>query len=202
MQKHILNKAKIGMLMSSLISMNLQAEFTLDDAFQEMSRAVGKIQKKFKKVHNSMNSGMQTVMQSAFSTKGNILDAKVNDADVLITVNMEFEKDSIKAVVHNDILNIKAHNKQSEMELIVDQKNETLKLNTQQKIEKVDQDSADQKNKKSSHVSFSSQQMMQSLPAKIMLADVVVEYEDGLLTVKLSRSEPLVSSKVINVIKK
>jgi len=201
MQKQILPSVKGIILVASLISAQaMRADFGLDEAVQEMMHSVEKIQKKFTKINSSMRTGMNTLMQGAFSSNGTLSISK-NDAEIILSVNMsDIVKDSIKAVVHHNVLTINARNKQTEMEFIVDAR--SAKLTLQQKVEVESEETDKNGDKKSSRVSFSSQQNVQSLPAEVSLHDVAVEYENGMLTVKLSRIEPIVSPKVIQVIKK
>lgn len=201
MQKQRLQHAKAMMLIASLITMQgLKADFGLDDALQEMMHSVEKIQRKFTKVNKSIHTGMQTLMQSPVDHNGT-LSMVANDADIVLHIAMhDIDKDSIKAVVHNKVLTINARNKQTEMELVVDAT--TVKMNAQQKIEVVSEEADKHSEKKITNVSYNSQQVMRSLPAEISLDAVAVEYENGVLTVKLSRVNPVVPPKVITVIKK
>lgn len=202
MQKQIQHSAKALMLVASLMgAQTLCADFGLDEALQEMTRSVEKIQKKFTKINNSMHAGINNFMQGAFSTQVGTLTITKHDADVVLTVNMsDIDKDSIKAVVHHNVLTINARNKHTEMELVVDA--HSAKLNVQQKVEVESENTDKNGDKKSAYVSHSSQQSMQSLPVEVTLTDVAVEYEHGVLTVKLSRVDPVVPPKVIQVIKK
>ncbi len=202
MQKQIHFSTKVLMLIASLMGTQMvRSDFGLDGALQEMTRSVEKIQKKFTKINNSMHTSMNNFMQGAFSAQVGTLTIATQDAHVVITVAMnDLDKDSIKAVVHNNVLTINARNKQTEMELVVDA--HSAKLNMQQKVEVASEEVDKNGDKKSSRVSFSSQQNRQSLPVEVGLSDVAVEYENGVLTVKLSRVEPVVSPKVIQVIKK
>ncbi len=202
MQNYLKHSARAFMLVASLMGSQVFADFSFDDALNEMTHAVHKIQKKFSKMHNSFNSSMHSVMQSGFSTNGNVLNAKVNDADLVITIAQELDKDSIKAVVHQDVLSINARNKQIELELNVDRKAGMMKMSMQQRVETSDDKKDDKHTTTRNHISYSSQQVMQSLPVEISLEDVVVEYENNVLTIKLSRIDPVVPPKVINVIKK
>lgn len=202
MQRQMLLSAKVIIFVASLMNAYaMHADFVLDDALQEMMHSVEKIQKKFTKINSSMHTGMNGFMQGAFSSNVGTLSITKNDANVVLSVPMnDIDKDSIKAVVHHNVLTINARNKETEMELIVDA--QSVKLSTQQKVEIETEETNKDGDKKSSRVSFSSQQNMQSLPAEISLNDVSVEYENGMLTVTLSRVEPIVSPKVIQVIKK
>jgi HSP20 family molecular chaperone IbpA len=202
MQKQIHFSTKVLMLLASLMGTQMvRSDFGLDGALQEMTRSVEKIQKKFTKINNSMHISMNNFMQGAFSAQVGTLTIAKQDAHVVITVAMnDLDKDSIKAVVHNNVLTVNARNKQTEMELVVDV--HSAQLNMQQKVEVASEEVDKNGDKKSSRVSFSSQQNKQSLPVEVGLNDVAVEYENGVLTVKLSRVEPVVSPKVIQVIKK
>jgi HSP20 family molecular chaperone IbpA len=201
MQKQLLQHAKAVMLIASLIAMQgLRADFGLDDALQEMMHSVEKIQRKFAKVNKSIHTGMQNLMQPFVDHNG-ALSMVANDADIILHVAMhDIDKNSIKAVVHNKVLTIDARNKQAEMELVVDVA--SVKMNVQQKIEVASEEADKHSEKKITNISYNSQQIMRSLPAEILLDDVAVEYENGMLSVKLSRVNPIVSPKVINVIKK
>ena len=203
MQKYILHSAKAVFVASLISSPVLASNFGLDDALSEMSHAVGKIQKKFSKMHDSFGSSMHSMIQGGFSAKGNIMNTRVNDADLIISVAQELDKESIKAVVHHDVLTITAHNKNVELELNIDRKPNMVKMNIQHRVETAeDKKSGGKDGGVQKHISYSSQQVMQSLPVSITLDDVAVEYENSVLTIKLSRLDPVVSSKVINVIKK
>lgn len=206
MQKQLLPSTKMAMLVASLISFHLaKADFGIDEALQEMMHSVEKIQKKFTKINNSVHTSMSNLMQGTFSQPTGSLAATKDDEHVMITVNMnDIDKDSIKAVVHNKELTIKAHNQHTEIELIVVAQHEphTVKMNMSQKVEKESEETGKNADKKTMLVSYNAQQIMQTLPAEISLDDVVVEYENGILTVKLKRANPIVSPKVINVIKK
>lgn len=200
MQKQIIQSTKVTILVASLISAQLaQADFGLDDALQEMMHSVEKIQRKFTKINNSVHAGVHNFMQSTFST--NMLNVVTQDAHVIITVALnDIDKDSIKAVVHNKVLTVNARDKQTEMELVVDTR--SVKLSMQQKIEVASQEAGKSGEKKTEQVSVSSQQNMQSLPVEVKLDDVAIEYENNVLTVKLSRTEPVILPKVIQVTKK
>ena len=203
MHTYLKHSVRASMLVASLMSSQALADFGFDDALSEMSHAVGKIQKKFSKMHDSFGSSMHSMIQGGFSAKGNIMNTRVNDADLIISVAQELDKESIKAVVHHDVLTITAHNKNVELELNIDRKPNMVKMNIQHRVETAeDKKSGGKDGGVQKHISYSSQQVMQSLPVSITLDDVAVEYENSVLTIKLSRLDPVVSSKVINVIKK
>ena len=195
-------KKLMMLILTLIVSANVQA--SIEEAFHDMFVAVEKMQEEFSKIGDKINEDMSKLHGSfnvtrATTMNDNLLTINPSDTDLVMAVRIDdLDKDSIKAVVHNNVLTIKAHTKQKEMELVVDKR--TVEVSMQQHIEQKSEDAKNKQQKVAS--SYSSQRFAQTLPVTVDVNEVSVEYEHGVLTIKLPRLEPVQQPKIINVIKK